>query len=130
MIYFFVRLLEVEIPEIKKGIISIRKILRVPGLLSKLIVESKERGIDPLGTCIGQGCWKNKNYFTLDLSRTIRYCTMVRDKRELLFNLLSPVKPVVSLSRRGNDWNYCSPKKSFASFDMRENVKEISEYLG
>jgi N utilization substance protein A len=39
---FIQRLLEQEIPEIKKGAIVIRHTLRLPGLLSKVIVESKE----------------------------------------------------------------------------------------
>ncbi|MEG7978408.1 MAG: hypothetical protein NY202_00340 [Mollicutes bacterium UO1] len=39
---FIQRLLEQEVPEIKKGIIVIRHTLRLPGLLSKVIVESKE----------------------------------------------------------------------------------------
>lgn len=51
---FLHKLLESEIPEINKGIIAIRYILREPGLLSKVIIESKRFGISPLGACIGQ----------------------------------------------------------------------------
>jgi len=39
---FIQRLLEQEIPEIKKGTIIIRHVLRLPGVLSKVVVESKE----------------------------------------------------------------------------------------
>jgi len=39
---FLIRLLELEIPEIKEGMIAIRHILRLPGLVSKVIVESKK----------------------------------------------------------------------------------------
>lgn len=47
-------MLEKEIPQIKDGKIIIRHILRLPGLISKIIVESKEMGLNPKGTCIGK----------------------------------------------------------------------------
>ena len=51
---FFRKALELEIPEIKNKVIIIRDILRLPGLISKIIVESKNPHLNAVGTCIGK----------------------------------------------------------------------------
>ena len=93
---FLRRLLELEIPEIREeqGIIVIKKILRVPGLFSKLVVESKKIGVDPLGTCIGQGAERIRTISKLIYPERLDIAPWSEDKRTMLFNLLSPVKPV------------------------------------
>ena len=50
---FLQRLLEAEVPEIAEGIITIRKIARVPGERAKIAVESYDDRIDPVGACVG-----------------------------------------------------------------------------
>lgn len=50
---FLQKIMELEIPEIKSGIIKIRHIIRIPRLLSKVIVESLSPSVDPVGTCVG-----------------------------------------------------------------------------
>lgn len=50
---FLQRLLEAEVPEIAEGIISIRKIARVPGERAKIAVESFDDRVDPVGACVG-----------------------------------------------------------------------------
>ena len=50
---FLQRLLEAEVPEIAEGIITIRKIARVPGERAKIAVESFDDRIDPVGACVG-----------------------------------------------------------------------------
>jgi N utilization substance protein A len=50
---FLERLLELEVPEIYDGLITIRKIVRVPGERAKLAVESYDDRIDPVGACVG-----------------------------------------------------------------------------
>ncbi|CAG8838602.1 28095_t:CDS:2, partial [Racocetra persica] len=64
---FIRKLLEQEIPQLKEGLIIIHSILRLPGLISKVIVEkgpvAKEESlhIGPAGTCIGEGGEKAKS---------------------------------------------------------------------
>jgi len=58
---FLRKILTIEIPEIKEGIIEIHDIIRIPGYLSKVIVESKKNFIDAIGTCIGQGAERIRN---------------------------------------------------------------------
>lgn len=50
---FLQRLFEVEVPEIHEGIISIKKIARIPGERAKVAVESFDDRIDPVGACVG-----------------------------------------------------------------------------
>ena len=50
---FLERLLELEVPEIYDGLITIRKIVRVPGERAKVAVESYDDRIDPVGACVG-----------------------------------------------------------------------------
>ena len=50
---FLERLLEQEVPEINDGLITIKKIARIPGERAKIAVESYDDRIDPVGACVG-----------------------------------------------------------------------------
>lgn len=50
---FLAKLLEIEVPEIYDGLITIRKIVREPGERAKVAVESFDDRIDPVGACVG-----------------------------------------------------------------------------
>ena len=50
---FLQRLFEIEVPEINDGLITIRKIARIPGERAKIAVESYDDRIDPVGACVG-----------------------------------------------------------------------------
>ncbi len=50
---FLEKLLEQEVPEIEDGLITIKKIVRMPGERAKVAVESYDDRIDPVGDCVG-----------------------------------------------------------------------------
>ncbi|MCD6454697.1 MAG: transcription termination factor NusA [Candidatus Aminicenantes bacterium] len=50
---FVGKLLEREIPELKEGKVKIKKIVREPGIRSKVAVYSEDPNVDALGSCIG-----------------------------------------------------------------------------
>ena len=50
---FLQRLFEREVPEIADGLISIKRIARIPGERAKVAVESYDDRIDPVGACVG-----------------------------------------------------------------------------
>ena len=50
---FLERLFEQEVPEIFDGLITIKKIARIPGERAKVAVESYDERIDPVGACVG-----------------------------------------------------------------------------
>lgn len=50
---FLERLFEQEVPEIFDGLITIKKVVRIPGERAKIAVESYDDRIDPVGACVG-----------------------------------------------------------------------------
>lgn len=50
---FLQRLFECEVPEVHDGLITIKKIARIPGERAKVAVESFDERIDPVGACVG-----------------------------------------------------------------------------
>lgn len=52
---FLQRLFELEIPELFEKLIEIKRIVRIAGYKSKIIVCSNDLNIDPVGTCVGVG---------------------------------------------------------------------------
>jgi N utilization substance protein A len=50
---FLERLFELEVPEINEGLITIKRIARIPGERAKVAVESYDDRIDPVGACVG-----------------------------------------------------------------------------
>jgi transcription termination/antitermination protein NusA len=50
---FLEKLLEAEVPEIQEDLITIKRIVRMPGERAKIAVESHDERIDPVGACVG-----------------------------------------------------------------------------
>lgn len=50
---FLAKLMELEVPEIFDGLITIKSIVREPGEKAKVVVESYDDRIDPVGACVG-----------------------------------------------------------------------------
>lgn len=50
---FLEKLFEEEVPEIFDGLITIKKVVRIPGERAKVAVESYDERIDPVGACVG-----------------------------------------------------------------------------
>ena len=61
---FLQRLFEMEVPEINDGLITIKKIARIPGERAKIAVESYDDRIDPVGACVGvkEMCIRDSNW--------------------------------------------------------------------
>ncbi len=50
---FLGKLFELEVPEIYEGLVKIHAVAREPGSRSKIAVSSRDKNIDPVGTCVG-----------------------------------------------------------------------------
>lgn len=50
---FLVKLFESEVPEIYDGVIEVKSASRDPGSRAKIAVYSRDKGIDPIGACVG-----------------------------------------------------------------------------
>ncbi|RHZ37195.1 NusA N-terminal domain-containing protein [endosymbiont GvMRE of Glomus versiforme] len=119
---FLRKLLEIEIFEIKKREVIVRDILRQPGVISKIIVSSKDPRINAKGTCIGKGGervriikqemekervefaeWKeNRNELIAELllPTTVLYLCKLQGKKELIV-VVSPEQKSLSLASEG-----------------------------
>ena len=84
---FLQRLLEQEVPEIADGLITIKKIVRIPGERAKIAVESYDDRIDPVGACVGVKSTRRCTIFLLSSSglMALPWCRrfMVRAKSSL-----------------------------------------------
>lgn len=58
---FVQRLFELEIPEIQEGDVIVRKIVREPGMRTKVAVSAVKENIDPVGSCFGKGGLRIEN---------------------------------------------------------------------
>ncbi len=92
--HFLYKLFEMEVPEIEDGVIEIRSISRHPGERAKIIVQSNDRRIDPVGACVGmrgsriQAIVRELNNEKIDI---INYS----EQSEILVSrALSPAKPL------------------------------------
>lgn len=52
---FLIKLFELEIPEVFEGLVEVKKVVRIAGYKSKVLVVSHDKNIDPVGTCVGVG---------------------------------------------------------------------------
>nr|WP_185872759.1 transcription termination factor NusA [Blattabacterium cuenoti] len=50
---FLEELFKLEIPEVSDGLITIKKVARIPGEKAKIAVESYDNRVDPVGACVG-----------------------------------------------------------------------------
>lgn len=52
---FLKQLFELEVPEIFEKLVEVKKVVRLAGYKSKVLVVSHDKNIDPVGTCVGVG---------------------------------------------------------------------------
>jgi len=91
---FVEQLLRLEVPEIDEGVLVIRKIAREAGRRSKVAVESLDRNVDPVGTCVGAGGARVR-VVTRELSgEKIDLIRWSEDTSQLLRNGLEPASVI------------------------------------
>ena len=103
--HFLYKMFEMEVPEIEDGIIEITSIARYPGERAKIIVNSHDRRIDPVGACVGmrgsriQAIVRELNNEKIDIINS-------SDQSEVLISrALSPAKPLDLYI--DDDMSYC-----------------------
>jgi N utilization substance protein A len=89
---FIQKLLELEIPEIFENIITIEKIARVVGYKTKLLVSSKNKLIDPVGSCVGVGGGRIKPILKELNNEKIDFIPFTEKKEQLVIDSLKPAK--------------------------------------
>lgn len=106
---FLERLFEQEVPEIFDGLITIKKIVRIPGERAKVAVESYDERIDPVGACVGV--------------KGSRIHGIVRELRNENIDIINWTSNMQLLIQRA-----LSPAK-ISSVKINEEEKRVSVYL-
>jgi len=87
-------LLELEVPEVREGIVEIKGIAREAGIRTKVAVAAKEEGVDPVGACVGQKGVRIQAV-TDELGRErIDVIEWASDPVKFMINALAPAKIV------------------------------------
>ena len=91
---FLEKLFALEIPEVGSGVIKIKKIVREPGIRSKVALLCHDESIDPVGSCIGRGGNRIKSISRELRGEKIDIFLWDDDPRRLVINAASPSKIV------------------------------------
>ena len=140
---FIKRLFESEIPEIKTGLVTIKKIVREPGYRTKIAIEAKDPTIDAVGACIGQKGMRISAIVSELNGENIDIVPYSADPVEFIARALSPAKVIaVSINQAEQkakalvpDEAYlkaigkkgCNAKLAVKLTDWKIDVKKMSE---
>ncbi len=146
---FLAKLLEIEVPEIFDGLITIRKIVREPGERAKVAVESFDDRIDPVGACVGMKGgrihgivrelnnenidiinWTNNIQLLIQRSLTpakISYIELDSDKKHAEV-FLKPDQVSLAIGRRGTNIKLACELTGYEIDVYRDNEGEVEEF--
>lgn len=88
------RLLEVQVPEIKDGIVEIRNIAREAGTRAKIAVSTLDVNVEPLGACVGKQGQRIRAISDELIGERIDIIVYNSDPLKYITNALSPAKIV------------------------------------
>jgi transcription termination/antitermination protein NusA len=146
---FLAKLLEIEVPEIFDGLISIKKIVRDPGERAKVAVESFDDRIDPVGACVGmKGSrihgivrelknenidiinWTTNTQLLLQRSLTPAKITSINFNTETMQAdiYLKPDQVSLAIGRKGVNIKLAQEITGFSIDVFRDNEGEVEEF--
>lgn len=80
------------VPELEEDIISIKRIVRIAGKKTKVVVQSHDENVDPIGVLVGQGGDRINIVLSLLDGEKIDYIEHTDDREELLKSCLKPAE--------------------------------------
>lgn len=89
---FVAELFKQEVPELEDGTVIIEKIVREPGYRTKMVVNSHDPKVDPIGTCVGVRGTRIKNVIREINNEKIDVIPHSNDTIQLLINAVSPIE--------------------------------------
>jgi len=107
-------LLDLEVPEVREGIVEIKQIAREPGIRTKVAVAAREEGVDPVGACVGQKGVRIQAVTDELGHERIDVIEWSADPVKFLINALSPAK-IVSIELIQDQ----KPAKVYVTEDQR-----------
>lgn len=130
---FLERLFELEVPEVFDGLITIKNIVREPGERAKVVVESYDDRIDPVGACVGMKGARIHGIVRELRNENIDVINHSNNLNILIQRALSPAKisTVEILDQEGRANVYLKPDQvSLAIGRGGHNIKLASRLVG
>ena len=115
------RLVELEVPEIHKGVVEIRSIAREAGYRSKVAVTARQEGVDPVGSCVGLRGIRIQNIVNELNGERIDVVQWDQDPARFVANALSPAQVLnVTVSEETNTASVVVPDRQLSLAIGRE----------
>lgn len=130
---FIAKLFEIEIPEIANGAVEIKNIAREAGSRSKIAVVSKQDGIDPVGSCVGQKGVRISTIISELGGEKIDIIEWSDNPEDLIGNALSPAKIIevkADEKTREAEVTVDEDQLSLAIGKMGQNVRLAAKITG
>lgn len=130
---FIAKLFEMEIPEISSGAVEIKNIVREAGSRSKIAVVSKQDGIDPVGSCVGQKGVRISTVISELGGEKIDIIAWSDNPEEIVGNALSPAKIIevkINEKNREAEVTVDEDQLSLAIGKMGQNVRLAAKLTG
>ena len=130
---FIKRLFELEVPEVFERLVEIKKLVRIPGYKTKMVVSSNDANIDPVGTCVGVGGARIKPVLKEIGGEKIDVISGGDSQEEFVRGALKPaeVNRVVVDSHRGDAIIWVDEdQRSLAIGKMGQNIALASRLVG
>lgn len=86
------KLMELEIPEVKSGIVVVKGVARESGVRCKVAVMSKDAQVDPIGACVGQNGVRVQNVTHELAGERIDIIPWSEDTQRYIAEALKPAK--------------------------------------
>lgn len=120
---FLKRLFELEIPEVFERIVEVKKVVRIAGYKSKIVVTSNDKNIDPVGTCVGVGGGRIRPILKELMGEKIDIIPMALNKEDFVALALKPaiVNRVVIENNVARVW-IDDDQRSIAIGKMGQNI--------
>lgn len=129
---FVKNLLKIEIPEIFEGLVEIKKIVRVAGYKTKVLVSSNSKDIDPVGTCVGVDGVRIKPILKELNGEKIDLIEATNSVEKLIKDALKPaeIDKVELIGEKSAMVWLAQDQRSFAIGKMGRNIALASELCG
>jgi N utilization substance protein A len=130
---FLAKLFELEVPELEDGLLEIKAAARDPGSRAKIAVLSKDRRIDPIGTCVGMRGSRVQAVTSELAGERVDIILWAEDPAQFVVNALAPAEvSKIKVDEEAHSMDIVVDEENLAQAIGRngQNVRLASELTG
>lgn len=130
---FLTILFDLEVPEIREGIVKIMVAVREPGSRAKIAVSSSERNVDPVGACVGMRGSRVQAVVQELKGEKIDVIPYTEDVRRFVENALAPAqlsRVVLNEANKSMEVIFPDAQLSLAIGKKGQNVRLAAKLTG